>query len=108
MSEFISEVMFNPLKENTGKSYKINAATALCRYYKAKGWYKLTDEIDQMIGDACDSGQRILKFTTAVPNFTNEVRDFLIQHYHALKFEISIEKFSDEDGVVNHRIVIGW
>ena len=109
MSEFISEVIFNPLKEDTGKSYKINAATALCRYYKAKGWYKYTDEIDRMIGEACDKGHRILKFYLSVDKINEDIKSFLIQHYWALKFEINIDKTHDkETGEILYRIVIEW
>ncbi len=101
-------IPFNPLNENTGKAYKINAVNALCRYYKAMGYYRYTDEIDEMIGQACDNKQRNLKIITASPNFTDEIKEFLIQHYQSLSFDISIEKFSDEDGVINYDIIIKW
>ena len=108
MKEFVSEVIFDPLKENTGKSYKINAATALCRYYKAMGWYKYTDEIDQMIGAACDNGHRELKITVPSTKMNDDIKEFLVQHYWSLKFEIKIYKIHDENGEIFYTIWIGW
>lgn len=108
MREFVSEVIFDPLKENTGKSYKINAATALCRYYKAKGWYKYTDDLDQLIGEACDSGHRFLTLKVPGSKMDDDIKNFLIQHYMALKFEIRIDKIHDENGEIFYIIRISW
>ncbi len=108
MNGFVSEIVFDPLKESTGKIYKINAATALCRYYKAKGWYKYTDEIDQLIGEACDKGHRHLKLEVPGDKMDDDIKSFLIQHYWALKFEISIEKTHDTNGEIWYIIRISW
>lgn len=103
-------IPFNPLNEDTGKKYKMNAVTALCRYYKAMGWYKFTDEIDQWIADACDKKKRELKRLLPTHAFTPNLKSFLMQHYSAIGFGIQItEKIDIETGeILNYLLYIYW
>lgn len=102
-------IQFNPLNEDTGKKYKINATNAICRYYKAMGYYAYTDDIDQWIAEACDNKSRELYRKLPI-NLTLELKNFLIQHYYSIGFNIEIAEEIDESTgeILNYLLHITW